>query len=243
MTAAAPADPVLDVALSHALLDDVAAGRRGDTLRVFRPGPTLAFGRLDALRPGFRDACAVARRHGFTPLVRSVGGRAAVYDERCLAVEHITAAADVTAGLQARFAALSGGLRRVLAGLGADARVGALPGEYCPGAHSINVGGRFKVAGIAQRTVRGGAMTSAVVVVSGGADVRSAVAAVYGALGIDVDPATAGSLDEALPGVAVEEVAGAVRDAFGRTRRLEPRELDPELISAARALEPRHAAP
>jgi lipoate-protein ligase A len=203
----------------------------------------VAFGRLDALAPGFAQAAEVARRHGLGPVVRIVGGHAAVYDERCVAVEHVTAEADVTAGLQDRFAAQSRRLRRVLAELGADARVGELPGEYCAGAHSINAGGRIKVAGIAQRAIRHGAMTSAIVVVGGGADLRRAVAAVYGALEIDVDPATAGSLDEVVPGSAAEDVARRVQESYAADRRLRPRGLDPELIAAAHALADRHRAP
>ena len=85
-TGAFPADPVLDIAVSHALLADVAAGRRAPALRLVRPGPTAAFGRLDALLPGYRRACALAREHGFTPVLRSVGGHAAVFDERCVVV-------------------------------------------------------------------------------------------------------------------------------------------------------------
>jgi hypothetical protein len=46
-----------------------------------------------------------------------------------------------------------------------------------------------------------------VVVAGGGPALRAALAAVYAALAIDVDPAVAGALDEALPGVAVEQVA------------------------------------
>ena len=65
---ASPADPVLDIALTHALLLEVAGGRRGPALRIYRPGPTAAFGRLDALAPGFGRACATARAHGFTPV-------------------------------------------------------------------------------------------------------------------------------------------------------------------------------
>jgi octanoyl-[GcvH]:protein N-octanoyltransferase len=240
---ATPVDPLLDVALSHALLREVAAGRHGEALRLHRPAPTVAFGRLDALRDGFGAACAAARRRGYTPVVRSVGGHAAVSDGRCLVVERFTAAADVTAGLQARFAEQSGLLAEVLARLGADARVGELAGEYCPGAHSVNVGGRLKVAGVAQRAIRGGAMTSAVVVVGGGADLRAAVAEVYAALGLPVDPSTAGALDEVLPGVGIDAVEGAIRAAYARESGIESRAPDPELLAAARALEPRHAAP
>ena len=243
ITAAFPADPVLDIAVSHALLADVASGRRAPALRIFRPGPTAAFGRLDALLPGFERACAIARRHGLTPLVRSVGGHAAVFDERGVVLAHVTHERDATAGLQPRFEEQSRGVRDALASLGADARIGELAGEYCPGPHSVNVGGRVKVAGIAQRLVRHGAATSAVVVAGGGPELRAAIASIYAALELPVDPATAGALDEQLPGVTPEAVARALEQAFAAGRRAEPRELDAELLEAARELAPRHRVP
>ena len=240
ITAATPADPVLDVALSDVLLREVAAGRLEPVLRVFRPGAAVAFGRLDALRPGFALACARARELGFTPLVRSVGGHAAVYDERSVVVEHITAEADATAALQDRFAAQAELVRAVLAGAGADARIGELRREYCPGAHSVNVGGRIKVAGIAQRLIRQGSLTSAGIVVGGGERVRAAVASVYDALELDVDPATAGALDEVLPDADPDAIADAMGAAYGAGAPVAP---GAELIAAARELTDRHRAP
>ena len=234
------ADALLDIAISHALLDRVAAGERGDALRVFRPAPTVAFGRLDALLPGFASASAVASELGFTPVLRSVGGHAAVFDSRSVVVEHFTHERDATAGLRARFADQSRRVRDVLASFGADARVGQLPGEYCAGEHSVNVGGRVKVAGIAQRVVRHGAMTSAIVVVSGGPELRAAVEAVYAALELRVDVATAGALDEEVGGVAIDAVAARLAAVYGE---LAPRDADAELLAAARALVPRHRVP
>src|SRR3954465_15602906 len=106
-------------------------------------------------------------------------------------------------------------LRDVLAGIGADARVGGLGGDDCAGAHSLNVGGRLKVAGIAQRAIRGGALTSAIVTVGGGPWLRDVVAALYATLELDVAPAVAGALDEVVPTVTVERVGEAVRAAYG----------------------------
>jgi octanoyl-[GcvH]:protein N-octanoyltransferase len=236
----APADAVLDIAISHALLERVARGGRTDALRVFRPAPTVAFGRLDALRPGFARACAIAHERGYTPVLRSVGGHAAVFDSRSVVVEHFTREHDATAGLQARFEDQSRGVCSALASFGADARIGQLAGEYCAGEYSVNVGGRVKVAGIAQRVVRHGAMTSAIVVVSGGPDLRATIAAVYAALELPVDVATAGALDEEVGGVAVDAVAARLERAYGELAR---RELDADLLAAARALEPRHRVP
>jgi octanoyl-[GcvH]:protein N-octanoyltransferase len=174
------------------------------------------------------------------PVVRSAGGHAAVYDADCLVVEHVTHADDVTAGLQERFEAQSELLRDALAELGADARIGELPGEYCAGGHSVNLGGRIKVAGIAQRAVRHGALTTAVVVVGGGERLRAAIADVYGALGLAVDPARAGALDDELAGVSVERVAEAVRAGYGPLTRVA---VDEQLHAAARTLAPRHDVP
>jgi octanoyl-[GcvH]:protein N-octanoyltransferase len=238
ITAACAADPVLDIALSHALLADVAGGRRAPALRIFRPGPTVAFGRLDALLPGFDAARALAREHGFTPVLRSVGGHAAVFDERCVVVEHFTHEQDATAGLQSRFERQARLVRDALGSLGVDARIGQLPGEYCAGEHSVNLGGRVKVAGIAQRVVRHGAMTSAVVVAGGGAELRAAIASVYAALDVPVDPATAGALDEELRDVTVEDVARELGKAYAD--RAVARAIDGGLLGAAGALVERH---
>jgi lipoate-protein ligase A len=238
ITSAVPDDPVLDIAVTHALLRAVAARRRGPAVRVFRPGPTVAFGRLDALRDGFAAARDAARRHGHTPVIRPAGGHAAVYDPRSVVVEHVTAEADATAGLQERFAAQSALLRGVLAGLGLDARIGELRGEYCAGAHSINLGGRLKVVGIAQRAIRGAALTTAVVTVEDGPHLRAVIDDVYVALGLDIVPATAGTVDEMLPGITAARVADLVAAAYRGT----PAPLDDDLLAAARALVARHVA-
>jgi octanoyl-[GcvH]:protein N-octanoyltransferase len=234
------ADPVLDIAISHALLVEVAGGRRPDALRVYRPGPTAAFGRLDALLPGFERACAAALDHGFTPVLRSAGGHAALFDERCVVVEHVTHERDATAGLQARFEDRSARVGDALRSLGADARIGELAGEYCPGEYSVNVGGHAKVAGVAQRMVRHGAATSAVVVVGGGARLRAAIADVYGALELPVDVAAAGAVDEHVAGAGVEQVERALLDAYDADQAVA---LADELLAAARALATRHRVP
>ena len=98
LRASSPGRPALDIALSNALLARVARGELGPTVRLYRPGPTLAFGRLDALRPGFAEAGEAARDAGFEPIVRLAGGHAAAYHELSLIYEEITRESDATAG-------------------------------------------------------------------------------------------------------------------------------------------------
>jgi octanoyl-[GcvH]:protein N-octanoyltransferase len=214
-----PQQPLRDVAVSRALLMQVAHGEIEPVLRIYRPGPTLAFGRLDALRPGFAEAAQVARGHGFEPVLRLSGGHAAAYDQGALVYEEITPGARLIDGLTDRFESVSEQLAGALRSLGLDARVGELPGEYCPGRYSVNLDGRVKVVGTAQRVIRGAALVSAVLLVRGGARLRSVLADVYAALELDWDPSTAG---------AIEDVdVGAVEDAVLATR--------PDVITATLA--------
>jgi len=69
-------DPVLDTALSSALLASVIDGAP-PVVRVTRPEALVSFGRLDRLLDGFAAALEVTREHGFTPAMRVGGGRAA----------------------------------------------------------------------------------------------------------------------------------------------------------------------
>ena len=235
-----PERPALDIAISHALLTRVAAGELEATLRLYRPGPTLAFGRLDALRPGFRRAGAAGREHGFEPVVRLAGGHAAAYHEDSLIYEEITPQPDVTAGLHERFRDGAALLADALDGLGVDARVGEIPGEYCAGAYTVSASGRLKLVGVAQRAVRGAALLTAFVVVAGGDRLRAALVDVYRELELEWDPQTAGALDDALPGASMVAVEQALLAARARDQELTVTAIDDPTLELARELEPRH---
>jgi len=236
-----PERPALDIAISHALLTRVAAGELGATMRLYRPGPTLAFGRLDALRPGFLRAGAAARAHGLEPVVRLAGGHAAAYDADSLIYEEITPQLDVTAGLHERFRDGAALLAGALDGLGLDARVGEIPGEYCAGAYTVSASGRLKLVGVAQRAVRGAALLTAFVLVGGGDRARAALVDVYHELELEWDPQTAGALDDVLPGASIAAVEEALLAAGAR--QLTAATLDDSTLELARRLEARHRWP
>jgi octanoyl-[GcvH]:protein N-octanoyltransferase len=235
--------PALDVAVSHALLLRVARGEIEPTVRLYRPAPTLAFGRLDALRPGFAEAGDAARDAGFHPIVRLAGGHAAAYHEQSLIYEEIVAQPDVTAGLHDRFRDAADLLAGALAGLGVETHVGEIPGEYCPGAYTVSAAGRIKLVGSAQRAVRGAAMLSAFILVGGGDRLRGVLFDVYRALEIAWRPATAGALSDAAPGITTAAVEAAVLAARGDHRELVGGTVDAGTLALARTLEPRHRWP
>jgi octanoyl-[GcvH]:protein N-octanoyltransferase len=209
-------EPALEVALAATLLSAVAAGRRGPLLRVYRPPATVAFGRRDAFLPGFAAAARAARAHGFTPVLRAQGGRAAAYDERCIVLDEIVPSADSMAGIQDRFAHDADRHAQTLRVLGVDARVGEVPGEYCPGPYTVNARGERKLLGSAQRIVRGGWLLSTVVVVDGAAHLRAVLDDAYVALGLAWDAETVGAIADEVPGASIDEIEAALLASYGQ---------------------------
>lgn len=214
------AEGTQDTELRLAALRAVADGTSPNLVRLRRPAPTAAFTGRDALLPGFDRACAAATARGFTPVVRPVGGRFAPYHPGCLVLDLVGRHDDPRSGSTARFEGLAEALAARLRDLGADAAVGPLPREYCPGTWSVH--GRtpaVKLVGSAQRQVRGAYLLSASLVVHDAAPLRGLVAEAYGILGLDVDPSTVGALEDLVPGIdlttACDAVLAAVTDLVG----------------------------
>ncbi|UVI37034.1 lipoate--protein ligase family protein [Brevibacterium spongiae] len=202
-------EPVAELAFARVLLNSVKAGRRGATLRMYRPAPTLAFGARDRFLPGFTTAIEAARDHGFTPALRSLGGRAAAYHPGSLVIDHIEPSDSFITNTNARFTGFGLDYVEVLRGIGVDARLGEIPGEYCPGEHSVNVAGRIKGIGTAQRVVSGAWLFSSSVVVEDPDPIRAVLTDVEAALGVEWDPSTGGSISEIHPEITVEAVTEA----------------------------------
>jgi lipoate-protein ligase A len=143
-------------------------------------------------------------------MLREGGGHAVVYDERSVVIEEWTPNDEIVTGIQERFDAGTARIVEALRSLGLDPQVGELPGEYCAGAHSIHLGG-IKVAGSAQRVIRGAALFAAVVLVGGGDSIRAALTDIYAALDLDWEPSTAGAIQDVAPSVTPESVEAALR--------------------------------
>jgi octanoyl-[GcvH]:protein N-octanoyltransferase len=223
----------LELAISHALL--LRARELGSVLRLYRPPATVAFGKLDTLSDGYGQAAEAARERGFQPVLRLPGGHAAAYHRESLGIDLVYALADPVPGTHDRFRETGERLAGALRALGVDARVGEVPGEYCPGAYSVNARGRVKLVGTAQRLVRGAALLGAVIVVRDGTGVRSVLRDVYAALELEWDDATAGAVDEEVPGVTLDDVERVVLAAYGDPPG-EP--VDDVTLALARRLEP-----
>jgi lipoate-protein ligase A len=210
----------MDVAISHAILDAVATGAMPETFRLHVPSPVLAFGGADRVHPEYAHAVRTARAHGFTPVERLAGGRAAVFHERTLAFSWAIPDPEPRNAITERFRMISGLMARAFQTLGVDARIGEIPGEYCPGAWSVNLAGRIKVMGVGQRLVRGASHIGGVVVVDEGERIRDVLIPIYRSLQIDWDPRTAGALADMAPGLTPARTAEAILGELASMRDL-----------------------
>lgn len=252
-------DPALEMAASHALLNRARAGQPGSVLRVFRPTPMVAFGRRDANRPGFPTAALACRRAGFTPVVRATGGRAVACTPNALVLDHLQrapgalggttvdsgsahggSAHGVFSGMEQRFETFGAMLAEVLADVGIDARVGEVPGEFCPGAHSVNARGTVKLIGTAQRVVRDAWFFSSVVIVDDRDVIAPLLVEVYDALEMPFDPASVGAVATEAPGTTIDLLEQAFIGAYDDRFGLVETRMDADLLTEAEGLRADH---
>ena len=236
-----PQPDEMDTAVSHAALRLVARGEIPETLRLHRPAAVVAFGPRDRVATGFGPAVTAARALGFGAIERLAGGRAAVFHQGTLAFSWAIPDPSPRQGIRPRFEEIAGIMAEAFRSLGVDARVGEVPGEYCPGEHSVNARGKAKLMGVGQRVVADAAHVGGVVVVTGGDRVREVLLPVYEALQLEWDPATVGSLEVEVPGTTWEKVEAAILEAFASRYELEDGDLTEETLALARELVPRHA--
>ena len=218
----------------------VAAGELPETLRIARPGTTVAFAKRDAVSPRYHAAVRAAREQGFEATLRLAGGRAAVFHDGTMEIGHAVPEAEPRAGIHERFRRTAGRLARALVTLGVDARVGEIDGEYCPGRYSVNARGAVKLAGIGQRVVAGGSHTGVVLVVEGEERINAVLTPVYSALGLDWKPAASGSVRTEEPRAVWERVADALVTEYAREYDVVEDEVDSETLALARELVAEH---
>jgi lipoate-protein ligase A len=221
----------------------VGAGELPETLRLARPGAFVAFAKRDVVVAGYHEAVRAARREGFGAVVRLAGGRAAIFHEDTIELGHAQPDPDPRARIHERFERTSLRIAAALRGLGVDARVGEVPGEYCPGRYSVNARGVSKLAGVGQRVVAGGSHTGVVLVVAGEERIKRALGPVYSALGLEWRPEVTGSVASENGSAAWTSVRDALIDEYARDYDVMESELDEDTLALARRLAPEHRPP
>lgn len=233
----ADADPRAELTIPQALLRQASRGEIGETLWVRRPrDPMVAFGRRDTRLTGYPEAVAAAHRDGFSTGVRGPGGRVVAYTTEALVVDHIGLGAMYPTGLNDRFRDFGALFADALGTLGVDTRVGEVPGEYCPGAHSVSARGVVKLVGTAQRIVRDAWLFSSVVVVDGAATLAPLLQQIHDHLGLPFAVSTVGSVADEV-GADLTAVETAVRAGYAARYALTPATLTPATLTEAATID------
>jgi lipoate-protein ligase A len=204
-----------DLERSVELLRGVADGtvREERVLRLYTPAPTLALTRRESRMPGYEGARAAGLRRGFGPAIRPTGGRAVAYDESCIVFDLISRD-DASLDPSDYFSRAGNTVADALRGLGVDARLGAVPGEYCPGEYSINARGAVKLIGTSQRAIRGARLLSGMLAFGPVDRFVAVLVEANAALDLEWDPATFGTMQVEAPGVSRSAVEDAIVDAL-----------------------------
>lgn len=166
------------------------------------------------------------------------------YDSGAVVIDHLDSTTDIRHAGSATFAANAESHVKVLRELGdVDARVGEVDGEYCPGEYSINVGGRTKIVGSAQRVTATGSLFSTVVQVAVSDRVRSVIADVSEALGYDLRQSSIAGLADYAPALTADEVAAAFAADYKSRLGMTDAELPAEVVALAPSVSPDDAKP
>ncbi|WP_276299818.1 lipoate--protein ligase family protein [Halorussus lipolyticus] len=193
------------------------------SVRVWRPHRQLAFGRRDARADDYEVATKVADACGFTPVQRSVGGRAVAYTGSTIAFAKVVALDDMRVGMDERYEDTTRAIQRALWRLGVPVARGEPEASFCPGDYSLQRDG--KIVGIAQRVRKNAALVSGVAVVRDHAEIADVLEPVYAALDVPFEAKSVGSVAKAGGSDDPEEVARTIEELLVGNQ--------PEIVSIA----------
>jgi len=220
------------------IFDQVAAGERPATVSITPSTRHVGVTRRDTFRPGFADAVRAANDEGYPVLVRSSGGGATAADAGTFGFAIIRPAGEeIGRGIPERYDEAAALVLGAFSRLGLAAEVGEVRDEFCPGDHSVRVGGwagGMKLCGIAQRVTNRATSVGGIVLVEGEKELARVLEKVYGALQLPFRPGSVGSARTAGSGASVEaflEAFAAEAEVRYGARRVP---IDDETIALAR---------
>lgn len=181
---------------------------------------------------------ALARAAAVTPVRRLAGGHAATLDSGCLCLGWAQPHPRLEES-GARYEMIAEGIVDALGALGIEGSLGESPGEWCPGAWSVQ-GRSGKLAGLAQRVISGGAWCEALIVIHAAPELRVLARQVHGVLDLQWSDSAQGEIASSFSAAADPHAAltaaltEALGDRFGPvTQRPLPDDVRDEAVTLA----------
>ena len=238
-------DSAVAYGYQRVIFEQVATGQRSPTVSISPTTRHVGVTRRDTFRTGFDDAVRASNEEGYPVLVRSAGGGATAAGPGTFGFSVIRPADARETGrsIRERYDEAAALVLGAFSRLGLRAEVGEVRDEFCPGDHSIRVGGwrdGAKVVGIAQRITRRATSVGGIVLVSDEEELERVLERVYGAMNLPFRPGNVGSLRRAGITASVTEVIEAFATEAGLRYGAERVALDEDTVEAARLAGDRH---
>lgn len=207
-------DPVTAYGYQRMVFEQVASGARPLTISITASSRHVGVTRRDTRRPGFDAAVRASNEAGYPVMVRGSGGGATAADRGTFGFSIVRPSGDgeIRRGIRDRYDEAAALVLGAFDRLGVEVEVGEVREEFCPGDHSIRVGGwekGMKLVGIAQRITRRATSVGGIVLVHGEKELAEVLEKVYRAMELPFRAGSVGSLHGAGIEAEVEEVVEA----------------------------------
>lgn len=215
-------DPVTAYGYQRMVFEQVASGARPTTISITASARHVGVTRRDTRRPGFDEAVRASNEEGYPVMVRGSGGGATAAAEGTFGFSIVRPAGEdeIHRSISDRYDEAAALVLGAFSRLGLEAEVGEVQSEFCPGDHSIRVGGweeGMKLVGIAQRITRRATSVGGIVLVHGEEELAKVLEKVYRAMQLPFRSGSVGSLRQAGVDAGVEGVIEAfAEEAEGR---------------------------
>ncbi|SFC73393.1 octanoyl-[GcvH]:protein N-octanoyltransferase [Alkalibacterium subtropicum] len=141
-------------ALTDALIKE-AGEKKQPILHFWTTSPYVILGMMDTKLPFLTDALRIFSSYGYPYLVRNSGGLAVVSDEGVLNFSMIFPEGDERMPINEGYERMHHIIKTAFKDFDAHIDAYEIPDSYCPGDYDLSIDGK-KIAGIAQRRLKGG---------------------------------------------------------------------------------------
>lgn len=215
--------PFSPFALTDAFIQE-AGEKKQPIMHFWTTSKQIILGMLDTKLPYLTDALRVFSSYGYPYMVRNSGGLAVVSDEGILNFSIFFPEGETRLSINEGYERMHYILKQAFASYGKPIQAYEISDSYCPGEFDLSIDGK-KIAGIAQRRLKGGIAIMIYLSVSGDQSKRAEMIREFYDLGLKqketkwdfptVRPEVMTTLEDALgDSLSIEKVKDKIKQVF-----------------------------